>query len=282
LTISRLHRLLQAGNAEDAGKSGSFNAISALVSSASYPGSVLLSFYSVAYSATVASALVQVAAAKHAAAFNAAFGELKAAHVHILSSLDNLSTHPLHPASCAAGNGAQALQVVKHVTQLVQDASEVVVIVGLTWTAINLKDHALAYLQHALVRGDANSGLARILRPASSLLTYGIMAAGALASLAAFGINLNPLLASLGASSVVIGLATQRILGNVASALTLVSRTMRWPTAPSSQNRATRARIASPLQLKWKPRCPQPPPPTSTRPPLACSTPPQCLWRATT
>jgi hypothetical protein len=49
-----------------------FNPVSMLLASAAQPAAALLPFYSVAYSATVASALCQVAAGKVAAQFNAA------------------------------------------------------------------------------------------------------------------------------------------------------------------------------------------------------------------
>lgn len=52
-------------------------------------------------------------------------------------------------------------------------------------------------------------------------LNYGIYAGAFFSSLTTCGINITPLLASLGGASVVIGLASQTILGELASSLTL-------------------------------------------------------------
>lgn len=56
-----------------------------------------------------------------------------------------------------------------------------------------------------------------------SFLNFIIYFISGLAMLDACGINLTPLIASLGGISVIIGLASQSILGNVASAIALYS-----------------------------------------------------------
>jgi hypothetical protein len=71
------------------------------------------------------------------------------------------------------------------------------------------------------VRSRAGSDAARLLLMVGSVLTGAICVAAAAAGLLAFGLDIKPLLASLGASSLVIGLAMQDLLKNVASAVTL-------------------------------------------------------------
>ena len=63
--------------------------------------------------------------------------------------------------------------------------------------------------------------MARLLGPVGSLLTWVILGFAGFAALSAYGVNITPLLASAGASSVVIGIASQDILKNVGSALTI-------------------------------------------------------------
>ena len=62
-------------------------------------------------------------------------------------------------------------------------------------------------------------------RPAPALapLAQVIWGLATLVTLANYGINLRPLLASLGASSLVIGIAAQNLLRNLAAGITLVS-----------------------------------------------------------
>lgn len=140
-----------------------------------------------------------------------------------LEPLPALALNPSLLPARAVGRGPQVLQSVKVATQLVQDCTEVVIIVGLAWAAVNLKDRVVAYVQERFLGGAANpTGMSRILLPVAGALNIGLYGAALLSGLAAFGVNTTPLLASLGASSVVIGLATQKILGDVASAITLV------------------------------------------------------------
>ena len=63
--------------------------------------------------------------------------------------------------------------------------------------------------------------MARLLETVGGLLNYGIYAGAFFSALSTCGINITPLLASLGGASVVIGLASQTILGELASSLTL-------------------------------------------------------------
>jgi len=117
------------------------------------------------------------------------------------------------------------MNALKVVTQVVQDLSEIIIIVGAAWAAIRFKDIVVAYIQNAFLGGEGSqAGANRLLKSVASLMDYGIYISAGFAVIAAFGINVTPLMASLGGASVVIGLASQSILGNVASAVTLVRR----------------------------------------------------------
>lgn len=65
--------------------------------------------------------------------------------------------------------------------------------------------------------------LLRLLAPASALADWAILGAATFAGLADFGINVRPILASLGASSVVVGFAAQGPLRNAVAAVVLWS-----------------------------------------------------------
>lgn len=167
-----------------------FNVFTAALAATTAPGATLLPFYVLAYSTTVVSALTQVAATKFAPSWNAAM----------------------------AGHGPQVLELVKQFTQLVQDTSELVVIVFVAWAAINFKDRVIAHIAEGLAGED---GLSRLLKPVGGMLTWVIGGIAGFAALAAYGVDITPLLASAGASSVVIGIASQDILKNIGSALTI-------------------------------------------------------------
>jgi len=184
----------RSGPANDEGKAG-FKPIYSLVAAASAPASALLPFYGIVYSTTVLGALLQVLSTKTQDSFNA----------------------------FCLGYGDQVLAAVKVLTQMVQDLSEIVIIIGAAWTAIRLKDRVIAYIQNVFFGGVSQSGLARLARNFGSLIEYGIYLAAALAAISAFGFNITPLLASLGGASVVIGIAAQSLVKNVAGAITLVS-----------------------------------------------------------
>ena len=180
-----------AAKADDEAHKTSFNPIRAVLGAISAPSAALLPLYTAVYSATVVSSLVQVAAAKASAQFN----------------------------SLCFGNGPAVMKVIKSITQLVQDATEVIVVIAAAWTVIEVKDRFFATLERTAFKN--NDGLARLAGTFSSLMNYLIYAGGALAALSSVGINITPLLASVGASSVVIGLAAQKLLGDVAASLTL-------------------------------------------------------------
>jgi small-conductance mechanosensitive channel len=111
------------------------------------------------------------------------------------------------------------LEAVKKVTQVVQDASEIVFIIAAAWTIVGIKDRIIAFIARTALKDQAPK--ARLLETVGGLLNYGIYAGAFFSSLSTCGINITPLLASLGGVSVVIGLASQTILGELASSLTL-------------------------------------------------------------
>lgn len=147
---------------------------------------MLLPFYGLAYTSTVASSVVQVAAIKMKPEFGALCRERGAvasltglpcclwccctargcasscpacALTRVLGGWDLANALLPHPRPCnprahaAGGHGAEVLGLIKGVTQLVQDTSELVLIVFAAWTAINLKDRLVAWLAASL-RGD--------------------------------------------------------------------------------------------------------------------------------
>ncbi|KAL6769562.1 MSC1 [Auxenochlorella protothecoides x Auxenochlorella symbiontica] len=120
------------------------------------------------------------------------------------------------------GNGAPALALLRFTSQFFQDLTQMVVIVGVAWAVTIFKDRVVTWVQ-GLIRGDPgqDSALCRLIRPASTLLGWGIYGAAAFATLQNFGVNIQPLLASVGASSVIIGLAAQSTLKNFTGAIML-------------------------------------------------------------
>lgn len=107
----------------------------------------------------------------------------------------------------------------KKITQVIQDASEIVFIIAVAWTVVGIKDRIIAFIGRTALKDKAP--LARLLETVGGLLNYGIYAGAFFTCLSTCGINITPLLASLGGASVVIGLASQTILGELASSLTL-------------------------------------------------------------
>ncbi|KAL4423213.1 hypothetical protein ABPG77_000005 [Micractinium sp. CCAP 211/92] len=180
-------------------KYGVLNVPVAAVASVLKPAQVLLPFYGVAFSTTVLSALVQVAAVKRQSEF----------------------------AALCWGHNEEVLAVIKFVTQLVQDTSELVLIIFAAWAAIDFKNRVLSWAASWLTSGDTAGSsrkfVAQLLRPVSVLLNCGILAVAGMAALHAYGINVGPLIASIGGLGLVIGLATQSLAANVVSALALYS-----------------------------------------------------------
>lgn len=172
-----------------------FQPLVSTTSAVSKPALVLLPYYIVAHVATVGAALLQVIASKMRPEFDV----------------------------LVRGHGDAVLCAVKRVTQVLQDASELVAIAGVAWATARLKDRLVQGVRLSLLQdgGAEPSSLVRLVDGLSSALNYVIWAAAWGVGLASLGIDLRPLAASLGASSVVIGIAAQGILSNLVSGVAL-------------------------------------------------------------
>lgn len=86
----------------------------------------------------------------------------------------------------------------------------------------NIKDRVISYVQNRYIGGESEtSGPSRMLYSFGFVINYIIYGFAILAGLDAFGFDIAPLLASVGASSVIIGIASRNILENFAAAITL-------------------------------------------------------------
>lgn len=117
---------------------------------------------------------------------------------------------------------AIVVRAVRLLAQFCQDLVDLCYILMATWTVKNIKDRVTRYILNRYLNGvTSNSGLNRMLLTFSYLLNYVLYIGAGLAGLTAFGFDISPLLASLGASSVVIGIAARNVLENFAAAITL-------------------------------------------------------------
>lgn len=119
------------------------------------------------------------------------------------------------------GHGPVVLRLLRFTSQLFQDLGQNVVIVGAAWVALNYKDRVVAWLQGAIEERYPSPSLLRLLGPAATLTGWAIVAAAIFASLQNFGVNVKPFLTSVGASSVILGLAAQSTLRNLTGAIML-------------------------------------------------------------
>eukprot|EP00890_Picochlorum_soloecismus_P002023 jgi/Picsp_1/2821/NSC_01047-R1_mechanosensitive ion channel len=120
------------------------------------------------------------------------------------------------------GQSQEVWRIVWFLTQFFQDAVDIILIVGYAWVAKNFKDRVISYVQNRYIGGESKiSGASRMLYSFGFVLNYIISGFAFLASLDAFGFDIAPLLASVGASSVIIGIASRNILENFAAAITL-------------------------------------------------------------
>lgn len=117
---------------------------------------------------------------------------------------------------------ALVVRGIRLLAQFCQDLVDLSYILVTTWTVKNIKDRMASYVINKYLNGlTSNSGLNRMLLTFSYLLDYVLYIGAGLAGLTAFGFDISPLLASLGASSVVIGIAARNVLENFAAAITL-------------------------------------------------------------
>ncbi|KAL4442981.1 hypothetical protein ABPG77_008472 [Micractinium sp. CCAP 211/92] len=168
----------------------------ALVSSLLQQARRLLPWWCAAFSATVVLSLAQVA-------------------LHHNSQM--------LPGLLGRKSAAAALAVLGHLTQFLQDAAEEVVVLLCAFTLQSFKDKLVAHALDRLAAADdgTTSDAAGLVSAGGTLASLVIWSGAALVTLANYGVNLRPLLASLGASSIVAGLAAQSLLRNVAAGVTL-------------------------------------------------------------
>lgn len=169
-----------------------------LLSSLLHQAQRLLPLWSAAYVATAASALLQVALERSPAA------------------LQGLVRGDMAAASAV-------LAGVRGLTQFMQDAAEEVVVLLVAFTLLEFKSRVVAQVQGWLMSSqdrtqDDAVGLVSAAGAVASVVIWGV---AGMVTLANYGVNLRPLLASLGASSLVAGLAAQSMLRNVAAGVTL-------------------------------------------------------------
>jgi hypothetical protein len=221
LVLGALHAHLRSKERHHAG----FHPVRSPALAMTRPALTLLPLYGAARMATVLSALCQVSARKGFQPFDALMRESAGAqNLHPGCVLSRCSITPCHVICCAGGHGNEALAVIKWITQLLQDTSELVAICFVAWSLKRLKDCALASMQSSALRSSGDkerTQLVRLLEGASAVLNWVIAAAALLTALSAYGVDVRPMLASLGASSVIIGLAAQSLLANVAAGVSL-------------------------------------------------------------
>ncbi|RMZ53427.1 hypothetical protein APUTEX25_004915, partial [Auxenochlorella protothecoides] len=194
LVVTTVACFLAGIGADEDGAAHRFPTLRAALRSVTRPAARLLPAWWLLHSLTTVSALGQVAGSRRWAELN----------------------------RLTWGNGAPALALLRFTSQFFQDLTQMVVIVGVAWAVTIFKDRVVTWVQ-GLIRGDPgqDSALCRLIRPASTLLGWGIYGAAAFATLQNFGVNIQPLLASVGASSVIIGLAAQSTLKNFTGAIML-------------------------------------------------------------
>jgi small conductance mechanosensitive channel len=117
----------------------------------------------------------------------------------------------------------EVLPMLRTLNQVVQDVSEVVFILFLVWLLIRIKDIVISKIQLNIQiekRGES-SGIIRLLESVKSLTSVAVWALCTIAAFVACGINAAPVLASLGASSIIVGLAAQPLLSNIVSGIAI-------------------------------------------------------------
>ncbi|EFN57141.1 hypothetical protein CHLNCDRAFT_143473 [Chlorella variabilis] len=108
--------------------------------------------------------------------------------------------------------------------QLMQDTSQLVLIIFLAWFLIGWKAHLLRCVLPKLQSDmGEDADLARLLVPLSNLLSWAIVACAGVTTFAAFGIDVRPLLTVGSIGTVAVGFAAQSTMQNVVSALQIYS-----------------------------------------------------------
>jgi small-conductance mechanosensitive channel len=126
-------------------------------------------------------------------------------------------------ASFCKGAGLRLLDVLTDLTQLMQDFSEVSLLIFCGWFFINLKNRLVENILAAERRRceEPEDSIGRIVEPVSTLVSWATVVATTLISIKAMGFNIQPLLALGSVSTLAIGFAAQSVVANVISAFSL-------------------------------------------------------------
>ncbi|GAB4818239.1 hypothetical protein N2152v2_005285 [Parachlorella kessleri] len=120
--------------------------------------------------------------------------------------------------------GADYTLLLRKLTQVLQDSTELLAITFIAWFLLAWKDRffdALKYRFTSRLEDGEEDPWARIFVPLSGLITWGIIGGAFTASLVSVGIDISPLLAFGGVSSLVVGFAAQSTIANFVSAMAL-------------------------------------------------------------
>jgi len=114
-----------------------------------------------------------------------------------------------------------AISKVLDVAQLLQDTSEVSILVFLSWVWLGFKDRLVKRLMTHAANQDRteHDSLARIVFPLSTLITWATVVATSLIGLHLMGINVRPALAFGSVSTLAIGIAAQSTVANIMAAV---------------------------------------------------------------
>ena len=115
------------------------------------------------------------------------------------------------------GYGPQVLRTLETATQFLQDFGELAVVIFIAWSIDRFKDRLIK----RFLKTESAAQIACLIAPLSKIITYTIVGTSFMITLSNFGINIQPLLTSIGASSVIIGIASQDLLSNVGSGVAL-------------------------------------------------------------
>ncbi|KAL4435614.1 hypothetical protein ABPG77_002577 [Micractinium sp. CCAP 211/92] len=120
--------------------------------------------------------------------------------------------------------GERLLDVLKGLAQLMQDTSELVLIVFAAWFLIAWKDELIEVITANLEVDERDEiNLTRVLVPLGNILSWAIVLGAGLTTMTAFGVNVQPLLAVGSIGTVAVGFAAQSTMQNVVSALQIYS-----------------------------------------------------------
>ncbi len=122
----------------------------------------------------------------------------------------------------------EALQnILSRCIDFIEPWTELVLVIFIAWTLLRVKEKLLLAAGEFVQSTDSatpsfdESQVLRFLQPLSQLLTWAIFIGAAMSSLIILGVDIGPMLAFGGASTVAIGLAAQSTVSNLVAALSL-------------------------------------------------------------